>query len=270
MYCLLIDSNRPHYIPFLKFLLENKPNIFEIVEYSDINSIDWSDLKKYEYVIWLNRFCYVNFAKIIDYCQNNKPVFAGLSTYWGIGFPYVAILSKNIVEIISDNINIFKAYLDDPVENIYINALLLVLQLEDIKDLLSKTETELQQEFSEKNLLTLDQYCYLNNVDYTMGTFHNSIFVNFNDADDHFIDFIVEYHSGRKFIKYLNKPYRLKIGEQFFVVKHHHVGILNNQTLVVWNRDSMSWKKAGPKLTAKITAHITKNFGIPLDLSNGS
>lgn len=269
MYCILLDSSRPHYIPFLKILLEKKPNSFKILEYNgNINSIKWDLLKEYDYTLILNRFCYVNFGKLIDFCEKNQPSFAALSTYWGVGFPYLSILSKDTISIISEQHENYTKYFDDPVENLYINIILSILGLPDVKELLSKSEEDLQQLFSEFKIKPLDNECYLNNIDYTTGYFHSSIFIVFNDTEDYFINFLEEYGSGKKYIKYKQKPYHLTIGERFFVIKNYHVGVLDSTTMVFWDRESSSWKKAGTKLSNKITRYITKNFDVSLDFSS--
>lgn len=265
MYCILLDSTRPHYIPFLKFLLENKPNSFEVVDYTSIDEINWQNLQKYDYVISLNRFCYINFAKVIKFCSEKQPSFAALSTYWGIGFPYLAILSKDTVTSISSKYEEYKKYFDDKIENLFINILLDILGLSDIKDLLSQSDSELQQLYALHKIEALDSQCYLNNIDYTKGYFHDSIFVSFSDTEDRFIDFLIEYHSGKKFIKYKQKPYRLDIGKQFFVIKNYHVGLIKNNTIVFWDRTSSAWKKTSTKLSKKISSYIQKNFGLLLD-----
>jgi hypothetical protein len=267
MYCILLNSTRPYYIPFLRFLLENKPNNFEIVEYSDITNINWENLKKYDYVVLLHRFCYVNFKKIIDYCSIKKPVFAGLTTYWGVGFPYLAVLSKNTIESIEKYHNSYNQYFDDAIENLLVNVLIRILKLSDIKELLSLTDDKLKEILSFNNVESLDDQCYLNNIEYTLGHFHNSTFVSFNDNEDGFVDFLIEYNSGKKFVKYKQKPYRLEIGKQFFVVKNYHVAILDSNILVFWHRESSSWKKAGVKFSKKIISYINKNFDIALDLN---
>jgi hypothetical protein len=267
MYCILLNSTRPYYIPFLRFLLENKPNNFEIVEYSNITNISWENLKKYDYVVLLDRFCYINFKKIIEYCSIKKPAFAGLTTYWGVGFPYLAILSKNTIESIEKYHDSYSQYFDNSTENLLVNILIHTLGLSDIKDLLSLTDYELKEILSLNKVESLDDQCYLNNIEYTIGHFHNSSFVSFNDNEDSFVDFLIEYNSGEKFIKYKQKPFTLKIGKQFFVVKNHHVGILDSNLLVFWHRESSSWKKAGEKFSKKIISYIHKNFGIALDLN---
>jgi hypothetical protein len=264
MYCILLDSTKPNYIPFLKFLLENKPNGFEIIDYTTLESIDWAVLEKYDYAIVLNRFCYVNFSKLIEFIKNKNPKFAGLSTYWGVGFPYLSIISKEIIaKIVSDKEE--GKYFDDNIENFYCNILLRALGLSDMKDLLSKSEEELKQLYELNNIELLDSFCYINNIDYTQGYFHNSIFVSFNDQEETFKDFLTEYHSGKKYIKYKQKPYRLDIGKQFFVIKNYHVGIIDKNTVVFWDRPTSSWKKPGNKLLQKISTYIKKNFGVELD-----
>jgi hypothetical protein len=268
MYCILLDSTRLQYIPFLKFLLENKPNSFEVVEYTSIDEINWQNLQKYDYVISLNRFCYINFAKVIEFCSEKQPSFAALSTYWGVGFPYLAILSKDTIGSISSKHEEYKKYFDDKIENLFINILLGILELSEIKDLLSQSDGELQQLYSLHKIEALDHQCYLNSVGYTNGYFHNSIFVSFDDTEDKFVDFLTEYHSGKKYVKYKNKPYRLEIGKQFFVIKNYHIGILDQHTIVFWDRSTSSWKKAGRKLHKKISSYIKKNFALELDFTS--
>lgn len=268
MYCLLIDSSRQNYIGFLKFVLENKPNIFEVVEYDDLNTVDWSNLsEKYDYTIVLSRYSYINFTKLVDFITINSPNFAGLSTYWGMGFPYVAIISKLTMRKISKNYQGYKNYFSDPIENFFVNILLDSFGFSDIKELLSLSEKQIKESCENNNIYSLDNFVYLNNIDYKGGFFHNSIFVSFNDEDPKFLDFINEYHSGKKYIKYQNKPYRLDIGKRFFVIKNYHIGIINKDTFVYWDREQSIWKKAKPKLYNKISDYITKNFPDALDFS---
>lgn len=265
MYCILLDSTRPHFVPFLKFLLENKPNDFQIVEYNQIDDINWGNLEKYDYVLHLSRFCYIDFAKLTNYLSTIQPTFAGLSTYWGVGFPYLAIMSNKVIKDIITNYENYNKYFEDTTENLYINILLQITGLSDIKELLSKSEEELKQIYLLHNIVELDNQCYLNNIEYTKGWFHNSVFVAFSDTEDRFIDFLTEYNSKQKFIRFKQKPYKLEIGKQFFVIKNYHIGIIDPNTIVFWDRASSSWKKAGVKLFKKISTYINKKFDLTLD-----
>jgi hypothetical protein len=118
-------------------------------------------------------------------------------------------------------------------------------------------------------ILKLDKESYINNIKYNLGYFHNSIFVSFNDVDDEFIEFLKEYHSGKKYIKYKGQPYHLDIGKSFFVIKNYHVGVLPNHNIFVfWHRSTKTWKKARKSLSKKIYKYIQKNFNIALDFSD--
>lgn len=265
MYCILLNSTRNHYVPYLKFLLENKPNSFEVVEYNSISTINWESLAKYDYVIIVSRYCYINFSKLVEFCSTQHPNLAALSTYWGIGFPYVGILSKKTILHTIDTHNNHQKSFEDETENFLSNIFMSLAGLDSTQELLSQSEAKLLDLCEINNILSLDKYVYISNINYTEGYFHNSIFVSFNDEEDKFVNFLEEYHSGKKYVKYKHKPYILPIGSKFFVIKKYHVGILDSSTIVYWDRNLSEWKKAGPKLVDKISSYMKKNFNIDLD-----
>jgi hypothetical protein len=266
MYCILVNGSNKNYIQFLKFLIENKSSDIDIIEYTTVNSINWDSLKQYDYVLILHRYACIHFSKFIEYCVNQKPTLAGLSTYWGVGFPYLTILSNKAINIIIDNIVNYKTYFENDFENLIINTLLYLLKIDNIQELLSKSDTDLKLLLEQNSILILDHECYINNIEYNKGYFHSSIFVSFDDIDDKFMSFITEYRSGKKYIKYKGIPYNLEIGKNFFVIKNYHVGILPpSNTIVIWDRSSSTWKKATKRLNKKIQKYITTKFNTTLD-----
>jgi hypothetical protein len=208
----------------------------------------------------MSRYAYINFLKLVGYLEQYKPKFAALSTYWGVGFPYLAILDQQSTSAVAKKIDSYNRYFDNDFENFLVNTYMNSVGYASIQQLLSKSESELKDIEELNNVLLLDKFCYINNVGYTKGWFHDSIFVSFSDEEDGFIEFITEYNSGKKYIKYKDTSHRLEIGKRFFVIKNYHVGLLEDTTMVVWDRTTSSWKKPKEKLFQKISAYIEKKI----------
>jgi hypothetical protein len=265
MYCILISSSKRHYKEFYSFLLNNKPNNVDIIVYDDISNIDWEMLSKYDYTIMLSRYSYVNIYKAIEFCEKKQPNLAGLSTYWGVGFPYMLILSKETAERISNSFKSYGQYFDNQIENLFFNIFITVSQLSSIRTVLFQTEQELSELFIEKKIYYINNLCYINNINYIAGPFHSSIFVSFDDTEDRFITFLEEYHSGTKHIVYQNQHYILTIGKHFFIIKQYHICLLNAETMIYWDNNTNSWKLASHDLKKELEPHIRKYLQPTLD-----
>lgn len=265
MYCILINAAKTHYKEFYNFLLSIKPNDVDIIPYDDINNIDWQMLSNYDYTIMLSRYSYINISKAIEFCEQKQPNLAGLSTYWGVGFPYMLIFSKETAERVGNSFKGYGQYFDNPTENLFFNIFITVSQLSSIRTVLFQTEQELSELCIDKKIYNINNLCYINNINYIAGPYHSSIFVSFDDSEDRFIGFLREYHSGQKHIAYQNQRYVLTIGKHFFIIKQYHICLLNEETLIYWDNNTNSWKLASHDLRKELEPHIKKYLQPTLD-----
>lgn len=265
MYCILVNSSKKHHQAFFQFLLDNKRDNIDIISYDDINHIDWKSLNKYEYVIILSRYSYININKVIDFCTTKQPSFSALSTYWGVGLPYMAILSKETISKLISAHGGYGKYFVDATENLFFNIFMMSIKLPSIRSVLFLSDDELSDICEEHKVVSLNSASYINNIEHIKGQFHEALFVSFNDEDDKFMDFVHEYHSGKKHIIFQNHHYVLTIGKQFFVIKQYHICLLDYQTIVYWDRNSASWKLASNDLKKELSPHLQKFLQPQLD-----
>lgn len=225
-----INKNHPNYNTFLAFLSQfiivDSDLKLDIVSYADIEDIHGLVNKKSNYVLIMDRYCFIDMNKLLSWILSNKPNIAGLSSHKGIGYPYFLLIKTSLLKPITKLENLSAK---NNVENYFMNLIQSFMKKHNYKS------------YEQAKVIKLDSFCYLPNCNYTTGIFHKSIFVSLSDMDKNFSNTMGVLSSGFKEVYYNNQLYKLKIGKSFFIYKYWNFAILPDKTILVWSAIKNDW-----------------------------
>lgn len=248
------------FLAFLsQFKISNQEN-FSVDSFTYIHEQDLQKLKKKENTayVYMPRLAFVDFKRLQKFLKLDF-VYAGLSTYWGIGHPYLAIFKdisilKKAVAKISDE-QAFEVF-DTKTENLLFEVYSSIVKKDSIEDILNLSNEEMLKLNVDNKILCLDDVCHITSEGFQRGLFETSIFKSWNDLSFDYHDFFSLCISNIKEVYYKGNSYECSIGKNFFMSHTNHFAILDKK-VILWN--GKEWTEASKEEKESIKLFLNKN-----------
>lgn len=214
---------------------------FDIFLYQNLADIDFSQFKSYDYIVILNLLCIIDAKALINLLELEKPTYASLSSYWGVGSSNLAIIHNSLFTGFkySNKIKSLISVNDCVLCELFIKAI--NFEYKSINALIKLTNKHKQFLLKKYNLLILNKKLYSPNLRIARGQYHNSIFVNISNDIEYFLNTIKEYKSKQKKIYFNNRIYPTFLGVNFFIIYNKHIVLLGKNNFIIWSHNSQSW-----------------------------
>lgn len=249
---------------FLAFLSQFKisnPDNFSVDVFTYIDEQDLQKIKKKANTayIYMPRLAFVDFKKLQKFLQLDF-VYAGLSTYWGIGHPYLAVFKdvsilKKAASKVFDIQSSFAVF-DNKPEDLLFEAYSSIIKKDSIEDVLDLSNQEMLKLNAKNKIISLDDFCHITSEGFQKGLFETSIFKSWNDLSFDYHDFFALCISNIKEVYYKGELHECIIGKSFFMSHENHFAIIDND-VILWN--GKEWIKASKEEKQSIQLFLKQN-----------
>lgn len=260
----IISTEHLNYNVFLAYLTQAQINCnkfsLDIKTISNTNDI-LSIRNTGQFVVYMPRFCGINLDRLHSFLQNKDFVYAANSTYWGTGYPYIAIFKnintlKKAITAVSDE---SKHYFTDMSENILFAAYQDITKIDSFKTTLATDDKTMLTMEKKCGILRLDDVCYLQSEGIEGTIIENSIFACWNDNGIDFNKFLNFYGEKNKEIFYNNQTHLCSLGKDFFVSGDCHFAKINDE-IIFWDTVKNNWSKASGNTLKQIKSFLNKHY----------
>ena len=259
---ILIDETHINFNVFYAYLSQlkishKKELILDIHKFSSYEEL-LSLKNNGQTILFMPRFCGINIPRLIDLIETKEFKYAAISTYWGVGNPYLCIVKDiNLLKHgIRSTLKEENNYFNNQPENIMFSIYSKLIDLGDFNQILSKENSVLIRQ-ERKNLIErLDNYCHLQSESIEGNLIESSIFSCWNDQGFNFNEFLEFFSNKGKEVYWNDKSYMCTLGESFFVSSGIHFAIVDKQK-IYWDTIKNTWEIATGETLDQIDNFLT-------------
>lgn len=262
---VIVHTDHINFNTFLAYLIQLKTDNKQKYKI-DIKSVDniddILDIKHTgQTVLYLPRFCAFDVYRLFNLIEKKKPVYAAISTYWGVGHPYLAVF--NNINLLKSSIKNVKTehidYFTDMEENIFFDVYKNISKLGKFSDILALSDEKLLTYERNTGIMRLDDFCNIESEGIKGTMMEQSIFGSSNDASINFGDFLSFFSDRSKTVYYNNTLHHCELGKSFFITPSLHFAKIKNE-FVFWDGVQNEWLRADGHILEQINEFLQVNY----------